>query len=488
MGKSNAGATPASSAVPPAGIKGRRPGRFARLPRMAALLYRLGHWRPRWPQTLLVRTFILVAAVLVVTLTVSGALLQLSETEPRAKQLAELSASVVNLTRAALTNADPLYRLTLLIELSEREGLRVYPAEKEDRVEPLPDTHFFEFFREHAKTLLGANARFASAVNGEPGFWVSFRIDESDARDEYWVVLPRERAESGPAWRWLWWGASVLILALGVAWLVVAHVAKPLKRMARACLAVGRGEPPPPVDENGPHEVRVLAHALNQMSTDLQRVEQERAQVLAGISHDVRTPLARLRLALEMIDADDGLKDGMVADIEAMDGVLGQFLDYARGEASEQPTPQQPSEFAGQLASRLALRYPELHYQPAPDVASLPAVALRPRALERALTNLVDNARKYAGTELTLTVERPAPTLLAFSVSDLGSGLSEADAQRVRQPFTRGETARTGVAGTGLGLAIVDRIARLHGGSLELGPRRDGTPGLRASILIPLPA
>ncbi|HET7774736.1 MAG TPA: ATP-binding protein [Azospira sp.] len=428
------------------------------------------------PRTLLVRAFILLAVLLLVSVSVWIALFRVAEREPRARQLAQLTASVVNITRAALLSSDPVLRRDLLRELSEREGLRLYPAEEPDRVTPLPDKDFLNIFQQEARELMGPDARFAIAVNDQPGFWIRFSMEEGD---DYWLVLPRERTERNTTWQWLGWGAVSLVLSLVVAWLIVARIARPLKAMAGAARAVGRGERPPLLEEDGAEEIRLLARAMNQMSSDLARLENERALVLAGISHDLRTPLARLRLAAEMGVEDDSLRAGVNEDIGQMDGIIGQFLDYARGEEQEPEEEADPN----LLLATLARRCQERHEAVALQTAPLPPLRLRPRALERALTNLLSNAQKYGG-DVTLSSSLEGDRVV-LAVLDRGPGIPESEVERLKRPFTRLEAARSDTTGTGLGLAIVERIARLHGGALELRKREGG--GLEARLLLPLP-
>ncbi len=218
-----------------------------------------GFLRRLAPRTLLVRTFLLVAALIVVTVAIWAALLSLAEREPRARQLAQLTASAVNITRAAIIAADPAKRRDLLAELSDREGIHLYPAEAEDEVEPLPDLPFYDLFREETRRQLGSHTRLAFAVNGEEGVWASFRLDdvESDeADDEFWVMLPRERADRRRPWHWLGWGGASMVLALFVAWLIVSRVTRPLRALSRAAAVVGKGRRPEAVPEAGAEEMR----------------------------------------------------------------------------------------------------------------------------------------------------------------------------------------------------------------------------------------
>lgn len=438
-----------------------------------------------WPRTLLVRTFLLISLLIVITVAIWLTLFNLAEREPRARHLAQLTASVANLTRAALLAADPQKRRALLVELAEREGIHLYPAEPGDNVTPLPDDAFFRLMRNAAQAQLGSQARFAGSVNGEPGLWVSFYIDEESRAEEdlFWVMLPAEHAKRILPWHFLGWGAASLLLALLVAWLIVSHVARPLRMLARAAAEVGRGSHPQPVAVTGSLEMQQLAAAFNRMSDDLRRNDAERAEVLAGISHDLRTPLARLRLEAELSISDHSARAAVEADIEQMDSIVGQFLHYARGESDETPLRSDINALITQtVSSTRRATTPDLMLD------DLPAALIRPQALQRALRNLLDNADKYGsgarGIQSHCQPDASGRPEIVIEIIDHGSGIPESERERLKQPFTRLDTARGDANGTGLGLAIVERIARLHGGRLELLPRPGG--GLIARLHLAL--
>ncbi len=233
---------------------------------------------------------------------------------------------------------------------------------------------------------------------------------------------------------------------------------------------------PEPLPESGPRELRTLASAFNQMASDLAQLEQDLAMVLAGISHDVLTPLARLRLSLEMSGTDASTADAMAADIEEIDAVIGQFLEFARGTQEDKRLTDLES-LMDEIESRYA-RIGEVLKRTRGGVAPL---KLAPMAVRRAITNLIDNARRYARG--TIEIETIAATGVAVvEVRDRGPGIPPGEVERLKQPFTRLDQARTGSGGSGLGLAIVERIARAHGGRVELLPREDG--GLVARLVI----
>ena len=432
-----------------------------------------------WPRTLLARSVLLITALLVLAHLAWLQIFLVSEREPRAHQIAQLIESVVNLTRAALVTAQPEKRIALLRDLSQREGIQVYPAEPDDQVAALPDSPTLQLAAAFLRERLGPDTKFTVNRGGVEATWVSFRIEG----DEYWVMLPRSRIERNDPLRWIGWGVIVLLLALLGAWLAVARVNRPLRALTRAASQMGRGRVPAPVEATGPEEISTLAAAFNQMASDIKRQDDERALLLAGVSHDLRTPLARIRLGLEMLEekGDGALKSGMIEDIEDIDAAIDQFLDFARLAEAEAPVAE------GDLNAivRSVVERREHSGRPVTmQLAPLPPLPLRPTAVQRLVANLVDNALRHSGTavEVATAVE---PGRVAIEVLDRGPGIPPEQAERMLQPFTRLEGARTG-PGTGLGLAIVDRIARMHGGAVRLLPREGG--GLRARVELPLPA
>jgi len=428
------------------------------------------------PGSLLWRSFLLIAALMLLSVLAWFFIFTHYEREPRARQLSQLIVSVVNLTRTALVAARPEARMDVLRELSDREGIHLYPAEDDDRVADLPDRAFLRRVRELLRENMGPETRLTMEREGESALFVSFTIED----ERYWVALPRERAERYLPAQWLGWGAAALLLSLAGAWLIVFRVTRPLKRLEQAAAELGRGRRPAPVPESGPDEIRTLARAFNQMSTDLARLDDDRALILAGVSHDLRTPLTRLRMGIEMAVADEATRGEMAADIEEMDRSIGQFLDFARADAGEPAVAIDLAALLEALAS--------LYRQRGADIAVAvtaagvsPRLTLRPKAIRRAVANLIDNALRHAGVarpiELALAATRAGT---AIEVRDRGPGIPAADAERLKLPFTRLEAARTDAMGTGLGLAIVDRVARGHGGALDLLPRDGG--GLVARI------
>jgi two-component system osmolarity sensor histidine kinase EnvZ len=428
-----------------------------------------------WPRTLLWRTFALISLLIVLALMAWLQIFFASQREPRARQTAQMVVSVVNLTHAALLSAAPDRRRDLLVYLSEREGIRVYPADPDDRIVPVnTNREGARLVADEVRRQLGPDTRIAVERDGMPGYWVSFRI----ADDEYWVLIPRERIERQLALQWLGWAALALVIALSGAYLIVFRIKRPLRRLTHAAAEIGRGRSPAPLEESGPEEIRTLSHGFNQMSRDLARLESDRALILAGVSHDLRTPLARLRLSIEMSGADPTLKQGMDTDIDEMDRIIGQFLDFARTEGGEPAERLDPAA----LVRDCVRLYRERGQVLREEIAPTPLVNARALALRRMIVNLIDNALRYGKDDVavaTFTRGRAA----VIEIRDRGPGIPAGEIERLKQPFTRLETARSDSGGSGLGLAIVDRVARMHGGTLDLVPRDGG--GLVARVTLP---
>ena len=204
--------------------------------------------------------------------------------------------------------------------------------------------------------------------------------------------------------------------------------------------------------------------------------------MLAGVSHDLRTPLARLRLGIEMNTRDEATLAGMVDDIEEMDRIIGQFLEFARTDEDAAREASDANAIVATCVERYARSGKDVRFAP----GTIPATGLRPTAFSRLVTNLIDNAIAYGAPPVEVTTRRDDGNIV-LDVADRGPGIAPDDVERLKQPFTRASSARTnaaGVAGAGLGLAIVDRIARLHGGTFDLLSRDAG--GTVARVTLPV--
>ena len=435
---------------------------------------RAGRRRPAYwrPDSLLARSFLLIALLLLLSLGGWFEIYRTYQREPIAREIAQQTVTIVNLTRAAIVNADPRLRRELLLDLNETEGIRVFVSNPDERLEGVPSEPMLDMIGARVRVALGPGTRLAFARNGIEGYWVSFNLDE----DEFWVKLERERLEPDFATQWIGWGLFALLLSLVGAWFIASRISRPLAALTHAAQQVGRGEHVDPAPEAGPREIRMLATAFNQMSADLERLERDRSMVLAGISHDLRTPLARLRLGLEMIGGDRSMSEGLAADIDEMDKIIGQFLDFAKGESEAGI-----ATALDELVDDICERYAKLGRALVRGKPSAIRLSLAQMAVRRAIANLIDNALHYSSTPIEIEA-RQEGGFAVIEVRDRGPGIPASEAERMKRPFTRLEAARSDAGGSGLGLAIVDRVARMHGGRLDLLPREGG--GLVARLLL----
>lgn len=432
----------------------------------------------RAPRSLLWRTFVLMAALMLLSLAAWFAIFSSYEREPRARQLAQTLISVANLTRVTLLSAREDKRLAVLRELDAREGIHIYLSDATDKVVGVSGDAFLELVQSQVRQTLGDRTRLGLELNGKTGLFLSFQLEENDD-DEYWVALPRERIEHRFGLNWIGWGLAVMVLSLGGAWAIVLSIARPLQRISQAARKVGAGETAQVLPDEGPDEIAAVSRAFNQMSTDLAQLDQDRALVLAGISHDLRTPLTRLRMGIELTD-DPAMRDGMSADVDEMDKTISQFLDFARAESGEALEAIDPVTLLADIAAAYQRRRAPIMLH-ANSAARLQA---RPQALRRAISNLVDNAMRYApGSPIDLMLETRGKELV-FSVLDRGPGIPPHEVARLKRPFTRLNDARSNTAGAGLGLAIIERVMRAHGGRFVLEPREGG--GLAARLAFPI--
>jgi two-component system osmolarity sensor histidine kinase EnvZ len=447
-------------------------------------LWRRG--RRLWPGGLFWRSFLLLVVLIAASLAIWFQTFRVVERTPRAYQLAQQIVSIVNVTRAALVYAEVDKRVPLIRDLLDNEGIRIYPLEENDNIEGFRDSSLARMIAQRVREQLGGDTRIAARVNGKPGIWVSFTIDD----DHYWAFMERERLERVYGQQWVGWTGIAALLSVFGAVMIVRFVNRPLNRLAGVAEAMASGATPDRLPEKGPAELRTVNASFNRMVDELARLEDDRALMLAGISHDLRTPLSRLRLEIEMSGLAPDTKAAIEGDVEQMDRIIGQFMHYGRAAAGNAGGTQ--SADLADLVEEAASAY----QRPEPDggaecvlelaIEARPQVWCNPTDLKRVVANLLENARRYghapdepARIELTLDAD---PQCAFIRVRDFGPGIEAPE--RLLRPFVRGEGARSDATGAGLGLAIVDRIVRNQGGRFTLGNAPGG--GTLATIALPL--
>ena len=428
------------------------------------------------------RTFGLLALLLLVSVVAWFQTFRTLEEEPRAVQSARQLASLVNLTRAALVHADAIARVSLVKTLVEQENVRIAERETSDVYLPYAQDPLTQRISKELALVLGADTVVAREVNGFAGLWIGFNIEA----ETYWLLADPARVGSVEGTTWLvWLGIALSLSGLGAA--VMARLLnRPLRELsdATALLRSGSGAPIPPLDERSrTTEIRAVNRDFNRMARRLQQAEADRALMLAGISHDLRTPLARLRLETELSVPDTDARAHMNADIEQVDAIIDQFLDYAR--------PQRPAREAVALAT--VVDSASQPFASAPDMTLQVDVpdALRVMAhatdLQRVLSNLLENARRYGrsadGLCRVIVQARPADEWVALTVRDHGPGVATPVLDRLTEPFFRADEARTAAMGSGLGLAIARKMVESLGGQLQVALADAG--GLAVTLTLP---
>ena len=437
-----------------------------------------GHNTPRiGGLNLFWRTFFMLALLLLGSILAWLQTLRAMEFEPRAIQTAHQIVSQVNLSRAALINADAIARLSLLKTMAQEEGLRIVPREPSDAFVPVDrDTSDIAIeLRQH----LGNNTVVAKEVNGNKGLWVSFDMDG----DPYWFLTDLERFTPSVGKTWIVWLLVAAVLSLTGAAAIARLVNKPLKELSFAASRVREGKfRESHLDESvQTSEIREVNIGFNRMAQRLAKLDQDRALMLAGISHDLRTPLARLRLETELSVSDLDARAHMAADIAQLDAIIDKFLDYARPDmVALTPVPLKP------IVEACALPFRDnadmrLNIQLEDGLAVLADEV----ELSRVISNLIENARKYGKTVNTGIAEIDITALardkwIYVKVRDHGVGVASNQIANLTQPFYRGEAARTAANGAGLGLAIVEKTVRRMGGAFVLNNSTTG--GLSANL------
>ena len=435
----------------------------------------------RWPRSLFGRLILLLVSVVGLVALTSFLLFNHDRAALVTNQFNDTKLVQMKALRAALEGADGPSRRETLARLGREYGVRIVPESERPTIGIAADGPVMKGLQERLREGLGeatevriaprARQLFVHMQAGDAGYWVGFPLQ------------PRQQADDIPT-RVIVLATAIIAMVLLAAFAFARYLARPLRELSGAVERVGRGETPPPLPESGTSEIAAVNRGFNAMLGNLRQIERDRTILLAGVSHDLRTPLARLRLGIELGGTEASARAGMVADIEEMDRIIGQFLDFARDDVAAAAEPIDINRELAKCVERYAQAGRDVRLQPGPPAL----VRIKPTAVTRVVSNLIDNGLAYGRPPLEVTtMQRDGATVV--DVADRGTGIERADVERLKQPFTRAGAARAredGAAGAGLGLAIVDRIARLHGGSFDLIPRAGG--GTIARVIFPTAA
>ena len=427
-----------------------------------------------WPRSLFGRLALLLLAVILVSQAAAIYLFRQDRAALIARQFSDTKLVELRSLRAALATTDPGANDATLAKFGDAYHARIVTDQERRFSGGPPQSPLLVELEQRLKAELGPETElriqprlqllWIKLVAGDRAYWAGFQ-------------LPPRPSDDAPS-RALEWSVVILVVLLASAYAFARYLARPLRQLNDAVASVGQGKSPPPLPESGPSEIVNLNRGFNQMLSNLRQIEQDRAVLLAGVSHDLRTPLARLRLGIEVDTSDDHAHQGMVDDIEEMDRIISQFLDFARNGDESQREVCDPGDIVATVVARHQRAGRDVHFAR----GELPHVPLRATAFERLVGNLIDNALRHGAPPVEVAT-RVATGSIVLEVADRGPGVSLDQVEYLKRPFTRGDPARSGVAGAGLGLAIVERIARLHRGTLDLLPRDGG--GMIARVTLP---
>ncbi|KXV10151.1 histidine kinase [Caballeronia megalochromosomata] len=418
--------------------------------------------------TLFGRLVVIVIGMLVLSHVAWFAIIRFERDNVQTRFAVEEAVFLVEAVRQHVANTpdQPLPPRVRVVPLASPE----VPRQPDENMPP-PLQRFVEDLKDRLPD--GTDVRL-SEPGGPPSVWVH------GVKDTGWVVVPVQPLRPPRSRdRMLVWLALIFSTAVLAALFGAWQLQYPLRSLAQAVGRFGRGQPTPPVPERGPRELRQLTHGFNQMVREVSQTESDRAVMLAGVAHDLKTPLARLRLRAEMMD-DEKMRDGVVRDVDSMAHIVDQFLVFAhdRPDGSE-PVP------VDEQCERIARAYRAVSPGAQPIRLKLeagPAFALPAATLDRLLSNLLDNAHAYGAPPVVIETRRESKGWV-LSVSDHGKGIAPEDLIKASRPFVRLDPARGGSGHSGLGLAIVERLARRVGGECEVGNRAEG--GLQVAMTFP---
>lgn len=442
---------------------------------------------------LFARTFFLIVALMLASLVAWAHVFFSIDLEQRAIQASHRISSAVSLAQLSLDFSPPSQHPRLLTEIAEHDAIRLKPWQPIDQATPVAPTEYWNKVSSLVDAQLNKTTPLFWALNGEPGLWVGLKADQI----QYWLALEREHINDTFDTEWVSWVMAAIILSLIGAAIAVSYINRPLNRLARNVQIISRGQTPKPLPEKGVREIRELNHSFNRMAADLQEAEADRNLMLAGISHDLRTPLSRMRLEVEMSPMSQAQQNAIDQDLAQVECTLDQLLDYARP-ASKQPC--EAINVTEVVRSAVNTSQPHAHeHQCTITLGHIvkASALIDPHDLKRCLTNLIENAKRYGhqkkpyhhkeaqltlGAQIEVSVHTKDSRVM-IDIHDDGPGIRSQDIARVLRPFSRGVSARTGGGGAGLGLAIVNRLITNAGGTLELLPSPKG--GLLARLKLP---
>lgn len=419
-----------------------------------------------WPDTLFTRMALLIAGLLILGQLALYAFFHTYEYGPRSQRLADQWAQMLILA-SAIAPTD----YTRIQQHFFGKGIRLVSGSRLPTQGHGPERPFLRRVQSRLQARLGQQASILVDRSSHT-LWLRW-----DGAHPVTLGLPMKQGSPVPLPYFKL--MTLLLLSLLGGFLAVRQVSKPLSNLVNAVTGISEGRLPEPVNAQGPRDIRELANRFNQLLTDINALIRERELVLVGVSHDLRTPLTRIRLASEFLPSQENeTRDEIIANVREMDAIIEQFIGYARDGQEEPVQVVQLDSMVADIIERYLTHEPSLDIKFSPGLGNLP-LALQPVSMSRLVRNLVDNAIEHGAPPIEVGTHI-VDQQMVLTVRDQGAGIKALELSDLPHAFVHGSAS----GGIGFGLAIVSRVARHHGGRLELINLPSG--GVEAKVTIPL--
>ncbi|MGB1028565.1 two-component system sensor histidine kinase EnvZ [Pseudoalteromonas sp. ESRF-bin5] len=428
-----------------------------------------------FPRSAFGQTVFLVAALLLINQVVSYVTVSLYVVKPTIEQVNLMLAKQVKTVFIDWEDgieinddlSEKFFEITGIDVMTQREAMR----------QGLGQTREYPMLSRSMSAQLNGSARVRITQTGPLVYWI-----EAPQAPGYWVKIPLSGYQENNLEFLTFYLSSIGFLSVLGGWLFARHLNRPLKALQQAAVKVGKGDFSTKLEEEGSTEVIEVTRAFNQMSRGIAALENDRRLLMAGVSHDLRTPLTRIRLATEMMsDQDEYLREGIIYDIEDMNGIIDQFIEYLRHHKREELSCEDVNALVGEVVNCELKHQRSITFKSNPSIESIPLSSV---AIRRVVTNMIENAIRYSDGDIeVLSYYNSNKKYVVIAVNDNGPGIPESELESVFEPFKQGDAAR-GSEGSGLGLAIIKRIVDMHDGKVKLENRPEG--GLSAQIYLPI--
>jgi len=427
-----------------------------------------------FPRSAFGQTVFLVAALLLINQIVSYITVSFYVVKPTIEQVNLILSKQVKTVfieweegvEVSKEASDKFFEITGIEVMTQRQAMS----------EGLAETREYSMLSRSMSKELYGSARVRISQTDPLVYWV-----EAPQAPGYWVRVPLTGLQENNLKFLTFYLSSIGFLSVLGGWLFARHLNRPLKALQQAAVKVGVGDFSTKLEEQGSTEVIEVTRAFNQMSRGIAALENDRRLLMAGVSHDLRTPLTRIRLATEMMsDDEDYLREGIIHDIEDMNAIIDQFIEYLRHHKREELELEDLNAIVSEVVEAEQKHHRTITFKENPSLSEVPVSMV---AIKRVVTNMIENAIRYSDGDIEVETRVSSNKKFAMVVvNDHGPGIPESELETVFEPFKQGDAAR-GSEGSGLGLAIIKRIVDMHGGRVQLLNRPEG--GLSAQIYLP---